>query len=208
MKRECGENSFSSTEGVRWGEVRWEERSIAGWLVLWRRRANPEACDCEVKVIQVHSQLRHWKPLTPSTFFPWVYFWQDFVTLTSLTRLYGILDVGSVEVGQTTGSADSEGLWSGTQAIFSALLLCYVTSPSHDCIIALTEVDLRYLLGLIGKSLSQLVVLLRERKPFLRSTLSRLSGLQSLKPWVTPWAVHLPLGEMMSPEVERIWLLF
>lgn len=108
------------------------------------------------------------------------------MTLTSLTRLYGILDVGSVEVGQTTGSADPESLWSGTQAIFSALSLCSVTSTSHDCIIALTEVDLRYLLGLIGKSLSQLVVLLRERKPFLRSTLSRLSGLRSLKPWVTP----------------------
>lgn len=75
-------------------------------------------------------------------------------------------------MGQTSGSADSEGLWSGTQTIFSALSLCSVTSTSHDCRIALIEVGLHYLLGLIGKRLSQLVVLLRERKPFLRSTLS------------------------------------
>lgn len=55
---------------------------------------------------------------------------------------------------------DSEGLWSGTQTIFSALSLCSVTSTSHDCRIAPIEVGLHYLLGLIGKRLSQLVVLL------------------------------------------------
>lgn len=204
MKRECGENSFSSTEGLRWGEVRWEERSIAGQLVLWGRRANPEACYCQVKLSQADSQLWHWKSLTPSRFFPLVYFWQYRTSwlLTSLTRLFGILDVGSVEVGQTADQLTQRVCGQGPRQ-FSLH-----SRSVHDGIIALIEVGLHYLLGLIGKRWSQLVVLLRERKPFLRSTLSWLSGLKSLKPWVTPWAVHLLLGSMTSPEVECIWLLF